>query len=195
MHEKPSFTSETMRTTPRFSASLAFCVCLFLCAPVRPTSAGRIQQDAREDTLRIKSSRENVPKKGSTFRFLPKYYPDKDTAGFQLIPRQIVGDPVIARDIVIIPYDKAPQIVRKVDPTYPETAKRAGLEGKVVVEMGVDREGKVKQVGVLKSDADIFNKPASKAAKQFVFTPAYLHNEPVAAWLTYEFQFRLPKTR
>jgi len=39
---------------------------------------------------------------------------------------------------------------------------RAGLEGRVFVKIWVDKEGKVKQVVVLKSDLEIFNERPSK---------------------------------
>jgi len=90
-----------------------------------------------------------------------------------------------------VPYEKEPQIVKKVEPKYPDLAMRAGLEGKVIVKIWVDKEGKVKQVVVLKSDAEIFNEPSVEAAKQFVFTPAYMNNGPVAVWVSFPFRFKL----
>jgi protein TonB len=87
--------------------------------------------------------------------------------------------------------EKEPQIVKKVEPKYPELAMRAGLEGKVWVKIWVDKEGKAKQVVVLKSDAEIFNEPAVEAAKQFVFTPAYMNNGPVSVWVSVPFKFKL----
>jgi protein TonB len=94
-----------------------------------------------------------------------------------------------------VPYEKEPQIVKQVKPKYPELALRAGLEGKVTVKIWVDKEGKVKQVVVLKSDAEIFNEAAIDAAKQFVFTPAYMNNGPVAVWVAFPFRFRLTDSK
>ena len=90
-----------------------------------------------------------------------------------------------------VPYEKGPEYVKRVEPKYPELAMRAGLEGKVSVKIWVDKEGKVKQVVVLKSDAEIFNEPAIEAAKQFIFTPAYMNNGPVAVWVATQFKFKL----
>ncbi len=87
--------------------------------------------------------------------------------------------------------EKEPQIVRRVVPRYPEIAARAGLEGKVWVKVWVDREGKVRQALVLKSDNDIFNDAAVDAAKQFLFTPAYMSDGPVSVWVAMPFTFRL----
>ncbi|MBI5474691.1 MAG: energy transducer TonB [Ignavibacteriae bacterium] len=110
------------------------------------------------------------------------------------------GDVQIEQDIQIeddgppadfVPVEKMPEIVRRVEPKYPELAIRAGLEGKVFVKIWVDKEGKVKQVVVQKSDAEIFNEAAVEAAKQFVFTPAYMNNGPVAVWVSVPFKFKL----
>jgi protein TonB len=111
------------------------------------------------------------------------------------------GDVAIEQDIQIsdedappadfVPVEKEPEIVKKVEPKYPELAMRAGLEGKVWVKIWVDKEGKPKQVVVLKSDAEIFNEPAIEAAKQFLFTPAYMNNGPVSVWVSIPFRFKL----
>ncbi|MCU0411270.1 MAG: TonB family protein, partial [Bacteroidetes bacterium] len=78
-----------------------------------------------------------------------------------------------------VPYEKEPTVVKKIDPKYPEIALRAGLEGNVYVKVWVDKEGKVRKVVVLKSDAEIFNEAAIEAAKQWVFTPAVMQKGPV----------------
>ena len=87
--------------------------------------------------------------------------------------------------------EKEPVVVKKVEPKYPELAMRAGLEGKVWVKIWVDKEGKPKQVVVLKSDAEIFNEASVEAAKQFLFTPAYMNNGPVSVWVSVPFKFKL----
>jgi periplasmic protein TonB len=90
-----------------------------------------------------------------------------------------------------VPVEKEPVPIKKVEPKYPELAMRAGLEGKVWVKIWVDKEGRPKQVVILKSDAEIFNEPSVEAAKQWVFTPAYMNNGPVAVWVSIPFRFKL----
>ena len=90
-----------------------------------------------------------------------------------------------------VPVEKEPVVVKKVQPKYPELAMRAGLEGVVWVKIWVDKEGKPREAVVMKSDAEIFNDPAKEAAMQFVFTPAYMNNGPVAVWVSIPFRFRL----
>lgn len=100
-----------------------------------------------------------------------------------------IDDDTPPADFVAV--EKEPVVVKKVEPKYPELAMRAGLEGKVWVKIWVDKEGRPKQVVVMKSDAEIFNEPAVEAAKQFVFTPAYMNNGPVAVWVSVPFKFKL----
>ena len=159
-------------------------ICLSLLVQGQTTFGGVVQQDQSRDTVKSTLPK-HVPQKNSTFKLLPKFNERKDTAGFKLIPLH-------KDDPDFVPYDKEPQIIKKVEPKYPELAKRTGLEGKVIVKMFVNTEGKVTRVVVLKSDAEVFNEPAIEAAKQFVFTPAYVNNKPVAVWISYPFQFRLP---
>ncbi|MBI4429428.1 MAG: energy transducer TonB [Ignavibacteriales bacterium] len=87
--------------------------------------------------------------------------------------------------------EKEPSIVKKVEPKYPEIALRAGLEGTVYVKMWVDKEGKVRKVVILKSDAEIFNQNAHDAAMQWVYTPALMQKGPVSVWVAVPFKFRL----
>ncbi|MEW6511588.1 MAG: TonB family protein [Bacteroidota bacterium] len=110
------------------------------------------------------------------------------TGGDEMVEIKIDEDAPPA-DFVAV--EKEPVVVKKVEPKYPELAMRAGLEGKVWVKIWVDKEGRAKQVVVLKSDAEIFNEPAIEAAKQFVFTPAYMNNGPVSVWVSVPFKFKL----
>lgn len=90
-----------------------------------------------------------------------------------------------------VPYEKAPEAVKMVQPKYPDLATRAGLEGTVWVKIWVDKEGKPKKAVVQKSDAEIFNQPATEAAMQWVFTPAMMKNGPVSVWVSIPFRFKL----
>jgi protein TonB len=90
-----------------------------------------------------------------------------------------------------VPYEKAPEAVKQVQPKYPDLATRAGLEGTVWVKIWVDKEGKPKKAVVQKSDAEIFNQPATEAAMGWIFTPAMMKNGPVSVWVSIPFRFKL----
>jgi periplasmic protein TonB len=90
-----------------------------------------------------------------------------------------------------VPYEKEPTVVKRIEPKYPDLALRAGLEGNVFVKVWVDKEGKVRKVVLLKSDAPIFEEAAIAAAQQWVFTPAVMQKGPVSVWVSIPFRFRL----
>ena len=94
-----------------------------------------------------------------------------------------------------VPFEKEPVAVKQVFPKYPDIAQRAGLEGTVHVKVWVTKEGKVKQVVILKSDSPIFDDAAKEAAKQWVFTPAVMQKGPVPVWVSIPFRFKLTQNK
>ncbi len=90
-----------------------------------------------------------------------------------------------------VAFDKPPVPIKQAKPVYPDIARKAGLQGTVIVKLWIDKEGKVKRAEILKSDSDVFNQPAIDAAMQFVFTPALQRDRPVPVWLSMPFRFRL----
>jgi protein TonB len=73
---------------------------------------------------------------------------------------------------------------------YPELAKKAGLEGKVVLKALIDETGSVTKVVVLAGD-DIFKDAAVSAINNLKFKPAINGNRAVKVWITYPVIFRL----
>ncbi len=74
---------------------------------------------------------------------------------------------------------------------YPDLARRAGVEGKVLVRVLVDKTGKVKKTRVDYSDNELLNDAAVKAVSQAVFTPAIQNKQPVQCWVTVPITFKL----
>jgi protein TonB len=67
----------------------------------------------------------------------------------------------------------------KVAPVYPARALARKLEGYVMVEFTVTKTGTVKDVVVLESTADLFERPAVEAALKFKYKPRVIDGEPV----------------
>jgi len=87
-----------------------------------------------------------------------------------------------------------PKFVNKVLPKYPAGVKQDGREGIVWVKILVDRDGKVRDALIAKPsglDAS-FDNAALEAAKQCTFSPATVHGNPIAIWVTFPFEFKLP---
>lgn len=93
-----------------------------------------------------------------------------------------------------IPVEKEPyidlnELQKKIQ--YPEIARRAGIEGKVLIRVLVDKDGKPKKQRVEYSDNEQLNDAAVKAVMSSVFTPAIQNDRPVTCWVTIPVTFRL----
>ena len=86
-----------------------------------------------------------------------------------------------------------PEVLHKVDPAYPEEARRAGLQGAVVLEVTVDAEGAVEDVTVIESieNAPMLSDAAVEAIRQWKFEPTELDGSTVSVLFTVTVRFRL----
>jgi TonB family protein len=92
-----------------------------------------------------------------------------------------------------VEYDKAPAVIKRGFPQYPELAKAAGVEGTVYVKIWIREDGKVEMAKLQKgsgTDAG-FEEAALQAATQFEFHPAMKNGKPVAVWVSIPFHFKL----
>jgi len=89
--------------------------------------------------------------------------------------------------------DEPPQPLVQVQPEYPEEARTAGLEGRVIVVAVVDENGDVIQASIHSSTNPIFNEAALEAAKKMKFKPGRLKDIPVKVKVLIPFVFKLTK--
>jgi len=66
---------------------------------------------------------------------------------------------------------EAPVLLAKVEPRYPEAARRAGIEGTVVLEAWIDTDGRVARIGVLNSPSPILSDAAVAAVRLWRYRP------------------------
>lgn len=104
-----------------------------------------------------------------------------------------VMDELLPTPDEFVPFEDAPVQVTTVMPKYPDLAQRANIEGTVWVKALVDKEGKVRDVIIVKpSGANAgFEEAAIEAAKQGVWKPAISNGQPIAVWVTYKIDFKL----
>lgn len=76
---------------------------------------------------------------------------------------------------------------------YPLDAKRQGLEGVVIVEALIAKDGHVEKVNVLHADHDIFKQAAVDAMMKTKFKPALQNGTPLRLWVTRWVKFQLKK--
>lgn len=87
-----------------------------------------------------------------------------------------------------------PRILQKVEPRYPESARRDGVEGSVTVKMEIMENGKPSSVWVVGSSGrNELDEAAVKAVERWRFVPARdsVNGQPVVCITTVEVKFRL----
>lgn len=70
---------------------------------------------------------------------------------------------------------QAPTLIHRVEPYYPSTAVDARLQGVVILEAIVDRDGTVAEVKVLRSVNPLLDREAVLAVKQWRYSPLVLN--------------------
>jgi protein TonB len=89
------------------------------------------------------------------------------------------------------PFDEPPVLTSYEQPTYPEQAKQAGLEGRVNVKILVGIDGSVERVTVLNASEPIFETAALEAASRCQFKPAKQEGKPTKSFVMVPFEFKL----
>ncbi|MCX5800843.1 MAG: TonB family protein [Candidatus Eisenbacteria bacterium] len=92
---------------------------------------------------------------------------------------------------VFIAFEQPPQLVKRVQPVYPEMARQAAVGGKVIVQFYVDKKGDVKQAKIIKADPKGlgFEEAATEAVMKWKFTPALQRETPVGVWVAQTISF------
>lgn len=85
-------------------------------------------------------------------------------------------------------YEDEPVPVTQVQPAYPEFAREAQIQGKVVLHVLIGKDGRVKKVKVMRGVTGL-NEAAVDAIKKWVFKPALSNNKPVAVWVEVPLDF------
>ncbi len=83
-----------------------------------------------------------------------------------------------------------PQVVKRIDPVYPEEARKAGIQGSVILYVTTDKEGRVSEIEVLKS-IPALDKAAMDAVRQWVYEPYLKDGTPKPVSFAVTIQFRL----
>lgn len=82
--------------------------------------------------------------------------------------------------------------LRNPAPEYPEYARRRGLQGKVLLEVQVTREGDAKEVNIAKTSGfNVLDKAALKVVRHWKFVPARRGSEFVEAGVLVPVEFRI----
>jgi protein TonB len=89
-------------------------------------------------------------------------------------------------------FDSPPEVLRSVEPKYPNRAREAEAEGDVLVEVIIDENGRVISAKVIDSDTiGALEDAAIEAAYKFLFKPARQGDVPVKCRVVIPFSFSL----
>jgi len=87
----------------------------------------------------------------------------------------------------------APRIIRTVEPEYTENARRAEVEGAVLVAFIVNASGNPTTIRVCEGLGSGLDEKATEAVRQWKFEPGTLHGKTVPVETTVEVAFHLHK--
>jgi len=84
-----------------------------------------------------------------------------------------------------------PELLHKVEPRYPETARLAGIRGVVILELVIDTAGTVESVKVHRGLPLGLTQSAVEAVTQWRFKPSSYNGHPVAVRYILTVRFNL----
>jgi protein TonB len=108
------------------------------------------------------------------------------------------GGPVVAPEPQneIVRFDGSmtrPVMLSGRQPRYTELARRAGIQGVVILEAVIDKQGRVTNVRLLKPMSMGLDEEAIAAVKSWVFEPAKMGGRPVAVYYTLTVNFQIQR--
>jgi TonB family protein len=89
------------------------------------------------------------------------------------LPKRVHRQPIRVGESV-----QESKLIRRVEPVYPELAKRARVEGRALLVITVDEEGNVSEIRVV-AGHPLLVESALSAVKQWKYSPTLLNGEPV----------------
>ena len=85
----------------------------------------------------------------------------------------------------------APAFIHRETPLYPPVARRLGKEGKVVLKLMIDSNGRLREIEVLEDAAYGFTEAAVEAVKRSTYAPALQNGVKAAARAILPIRFHL----
>ena len=86
-----------------------------------------------------------------------------------------------------------PEPIRQIQPRYTENARRAGVQGAVILEAVIDEQGNVTDVRVLRGLPMGLDREAVSAVQQWKFKPAMMASKPVKVYFNLTVNFTIQR--
>jgi TonB family protein len=85
-----------------------------------------------------------------------------------------------------------PELLEFQRPTYPKNLRERDIEGKVILKIFIDKEGKVQEIQIFESSGyKMFDQIAIKAVRQWRFKPARKGNQQRGSWVLIPINFQI----
>jgi TonB family protein len=76
---------------------------------------------------------------------------------------------------------------------YPDDARKANVQGQVIVRVCIDKEGIPRKTIIQESDSKLLNQAAQDAVMKTHFKPAIQDKKPIGCWISIPIKFQLKK--
>ncbi|MEO8349820.1 MAG: energy transducer TonB [Acidobacteriota bacterium] len=86
---------------------------------------------------------------------------------------------------------QAPQLIKRVEPSYPADLKKEGVQGRVVMKASLTAEGELENIQVSESPDSRLSKLAVEAFQKWQYKPAHCAGKPVRVYITSTSNFRV----
>lgn len=86
-----------------------------------------------------------------------------------------------------------PEPIRQIQPRYTENARRAGVQGAVILEAVIDEQGNVTDVRVLRGLPMGLDREAVSAVQQWKFKPATMASKPIKVYFNLTVNFTIQR--
>ena len=86
---------------------------------------------------------------------------------------------------------KPPKLIKKVNPIFPEEARKEGISGEVILIVRSDEQGDIVEVKISKSPHELLSKAAIEAVKQWKYEPMLVKGKPMPTIFTITMTFKL----
>ena len=111
---------------------------------------------------------------------------------------KVINETEISSEGEFISYDIEPtvdlnELAQNV--VYPEDARRAGIEGKVEVNVLINKDGTIRKTKIISSSNELLNQAAIDAVNKTKFKPGIKKGKPMISWLKIPIAFRLVKDK
>ncbi|MHB0972321.1 MAG: energy transducer TonB, partial [Thermoanaerobaculia bacterium] len=106
-----------------------------------------------------------------------------------------ITEPAPTREVYAVVPDggQQPIVTKRVAPRYPSNARRAGVDGTVVLRGIVGTDGRIREVEILKDLPYGLGEAARDAVRRWRFRPAEYAGERIAVYYTVTVNYRLEK--